>query len=196
MAKNKGRAVVPTLDVDLIWHTHQLSLARYYTLISPSALHAKTNAALLHTSADNTTDGGKNKRKGPHISSHNAVRILAQADPKAMQTKTAQLESCWEGAQRRSHNRSDSRGDCNVHEDLSRKAIYGPYARDPEIHGEIYPCNPTCVNTTAGMVGNCISGTRGVGLAQGACVSGTVSAQTRGKDKSFCAGMAGCGMSL
>jgi hypothetical protein len=252
MAKNKGHAVVPTLDIDLIWHTHQLSPARYYAfstaqtegifinhddkidemklsdafawtskqyqkltggkiysecicwyceavresnnqglgrlMISPSTLHAKTNAARLHDSADNTSDRGKSQ--GPHISSHNAVRILAQADPKAMQTKSAQLESCWEKAQRRSHNRSGSRGG----EDP--KVSYGPYARDPEILREIYPSNPACVNITAGVVGNCISGTQGVGLAQGACVSSTMSAQTRGKGKSFCAGMAGCGMSL
>ncbi|CAG7937298.1 unnamed protein product [Penicillium nalgiovense] len=239
MVKNKGHAVVPTLDVDLIWHTHQLSPIRYYIfsttqmegifinhddkideiklndafawtsrqyqnspaerstglgrLISPSTLHAKTNAALLHNSADNTTDG---KSKEPHISSHNAVRVLAQADPKAMQTKTAQLESCWEKAQRRSHNRSRSRGGGSAHEDLSRKTVYGPYARDPDIHREIYPCNPACVNITAGVVGNCMSGTQGVGLAQGACVSGTMAAQTRSKGKSFCSGIAGCGMSL
>ncbi|CAI7578465.1 unnamed protein product [Penicillium glandicola] len=233
MAKNKGHAVVPTLDVDLIWHTHQLSPARYYTFsttqtegifinhddkideiklndafawtsrqyqkltggkiysecicwyceavrkshdeglgrfISPSARHAKTNAALLHDSADNTTDEGNGQ--GPHISSHNAVRILAQADPKAVQTKTAQLESCWEKAQRRPHSRSGSRGGGSAHEDPSRKAFYSPYARDPEIHREIYPCDPACVNITAGMAGNCISGTQGVGLAQGACVVG------------------------
>ena len=30
ISKNKGHAVVPTLDVDLIWHTHQLSPARYF----------------------------------------------------------------------------------------------------------------------------------------------------------------------
>lgn len=257
MAKNKGHAVVPTLDVDLIWHTHQLSPFRYYTfstaqiegifinhddkideiklndafawtsrqyqkltggkiysecicwyceavresnnqglgrLISPSALHAKTNAALLHNSADNTTNGDKSI--GPHISSHNSVRILAQADPKAMQAKTAQLESCWKKAQRRSHNRSGSRGGGGAPEDPSRKDIYGPYARDPEIHREIYPCNPACVNITAGVAGNCIGGTQGVGLAQGACVSGTMAAQTRSKGKSFCSGIAGCGMSL
>ncbi|KAJ5520066.1 hypothetical protein N7463_000519 [Penicillium fimorum] len=254
MTKNKGHAVVPTLDIDLIWHTHQLSPARYYAfstaqtdgvfvdhddkideiklndafawtskqyqkltggkiysecicwycealresnnqglgrLISPSTLQAKTNAALLHNSADNTTDGGKSQ--GPHISSHNAVRILGQADPKAMQTKAAQLESCWEKAQRRSHKRSGS--NCGG-EDPPRKASHGPYVRDPEILREIYPCNPACVNITAGVVGNCISGTQGVGLAQGACVSDTIPAQTRGKGKSFCAGIAGCGMSL
>ncbi|KAJ5970608.1 uncharacterized protein N7479_000526 [Penicillium vulpinum] len=256
MAKNKGHAVVPTLDIDLIWHTHQLSPARYYTfstaqtegifinhddkideiklndafawtskqyqkltggkiysecicwycealressnqglsrLISPSTLHAKTNAARLHDSADTTTDG---RSQGPHISSHNAVRILAQSDPRAIQTKTAQLESCWEKAQRRSHNRSGSRGGGSAYEDPLRKNSHGPYERDPEILREIYPCNPACVNITAGVVGNCISGTHGVGLAQGACVSGTMSAQTRSKGKSFCAGMAGCGVSL
>ncbi|KAJ5154608.1 Protein of unknown function DUF1399 [Penicillium coprophilum] len=254
MIKNKGHAVVPTLDIDLIWHTHQLSPARYYAfstaqtdgvfvnhddkideirlndafawtskqyqkltggkiysecicwycealresnnqglgrLISPSAMHAKNNAVLLHDSA-NITSGG-DKGQGPHISSHNAVRILAQADPKAMQTKTAQLESCWEKAQRRSHKRSGSK---SGGEDPLKKASYGPYARDPEILREVYPCNPACVNITAGVVGDCISGTQGVGLAQGACVSETMSAQTRGKGKSFCAGIAGCGMSL
>ncbi|CAI7566003.1 uncharacterized protein N7487_010274 [Penicillium crustosum] len=257
MAKNKGHAVVPTLDVDLIWHTHQLSPIRYYIfstaqiegvfinhddkideiklndafawtskqyqkltggklysectcwyceavresnnqglsrLISPSALNAKSNAVLLHNSANNTTD--VDKSKGPHISSHNSVRILAQADPKAIQTKTAQLESCWEKAQRRSHNRSGSRGGGNTKEDPSRKTVYSPYARDPEIHREIYPCNPACVNISAGVAGNCISGTQGVDLAQGACVSGTMAPQTRSKGKSFCSGIAGCGMSL
>ncbi|CAG8898863.1 unnamed protein product [Penicillium egyptiacum] len=256
MVKNKGHAVVPTLDVDLIWHTHQLSPIRYYTFstaqmegvfinhddkideiklndafawtsrqyqkltggkiysectcwyceavresnnqglgrLIPSALHAKTNAALLHSSADNSTGGGKSKES--HISSHNAVRILAQADPKAMQTKTAQLESCWEKAQRRSHSRSRSRGGGSAHEDPSRKTSYGPYARDPDIHREIYPCNPACVNITAGVAGNCMSGTQGVGLAQGACASGTMATQTRSKGKSFCSGIAGCGMSL
>ncbi|KAJ5922114.1 hypothetical protein N7516_009817 [Penicillium verrucosum] len=257
MTKNKGHAVVPTLDVDLIWHTHQLSPIRYYTfstarmegvfinhddkideiklndafawtsrqyqkltggkiysectcwyceavresnnqglgrLISPSALNAKTNAALLHNSADNTTNGDKSK--GPHISSHNSVRILAQVDPKAVQTKTTQLESCWEKAQRRSHNRSGSKSGGSSNNALSRKTDYGPYTRDPDIHREIYPCNPACVNISAGVAGNCMSGTQGVDLAQGACVSGTMAAQTRSKGKSFCSGIAGCGMSL
>lgn len=30
MVNNPGHVVVPTLDVDLTWHTHQLSPARYY----------------------------------------------------------------------------------------------------------------------------------------------------------------------
>lgn len=30
MARDPGRMAVPTLDVDLAWHTHQLSPHRYY----------------------------------------------------------------------------------------------------------------------------------------------------------------------
>ncbi|CAG7975030.1 unnamed protein product [Penicillium salamii] len=257
MARNKGHAVVPTLDVDLIWHTHQLSPARYYDfsttqtegifvnhddkvdegkltdafawtsrqyqkltrgkvysectcwyceavrethneglgrLISQSASQAKANAAILHGRTENTPDGGQSQ--GPHISSHSAVRIQAQTDPKSIQTKTAQLRSHWEKAQRRSYNRTASTGSDNSHRNPSRDPFQDPYMRDPEIHREAYPCNPACVNATPGAPGNCISGTQGVGLEQGGCVSVTVAAQTRSKGKSFCAGMAGCGMNM
>jgi hypothetical protein len=255
IAKNRDRAVVPTLDVDLIWHTHQLSPARYYAfsttqtegifinhddkvdeiklndafawtskqyqkltggkvysecacwyceavreshnqglgrLISSSTVNAKANAARLHDRTDLTTAGGHNK--GPHISSHNAIRIQAQADPKATEASTAQLKSYWEKAQKRSHKSSERR--VAAQDGLLGAAFHGPYTRDPGIHHEIYPCNPACMNVTAGAVGNCISGTQGFGIPQGGCVSGSLTAQTRGRGKSFCAGMAGCGMNL
>ncbi|KAJ5090141.1 hypothetical protein N7532_008825 [Penicillium argentinense] len=239
ISKNKGHAVVPTLDVDLIWHTHQLSPARYYSfsttltegifinhddkvdeyklndafawtskqyqkltggqvysecicwycsavreahteglsrLMSSSASQAKANAALLHEKAGNNT---------PHISSHNAVRIQAQIDPKVIEAQNAKLKSNWEKAQKRSrHSGNDG--------DMTGK----PYTRDSNIHPESYPCNPVCVSTTSGAVGDCISGTYGAGIEQGACLSGPVAAQTRGRGKSFCAGIAGCGMNL
>ncbi|KAJ5332198.1 hypothetical protein MYU51_007503 [Penicillium brevicompactum] len=257
MARNKGHAVVPTLDVDLIWHTHQLSPARYYDfstaqtegifvnhddkvdegklsdafawtsrqyqkltggkvysectcwyceavretqnqglgrLISSSASQAKSNTAILHERTKSASDDGRIKT--PHISSHNAVRIQAQTDPKAIQAKTAQLRSHWEKAQRRPYNRSSSRGGDNTHRNPSRDPFQDPYMRDPEIHREVYPCNPACMNATPGATGNCISGTQGVGIEQGGCVSVTVAAQTRGRGKSFCAGMAGCGVNM
>lgn len=247
ISKNKGHAVVPTLDVDLVWHTHQLSPALYYSfstsqtegifvnhddkvdefklndafawtslqyqkltggkvysectcwycdavrgihnqglarLISPSAHQAKANAALLHESAKSAPNGSRPSE--PHISSHNAVRILAQTDPRAMETQTARLRSHWEKSQRASWNTSGSKGTRNSQ---------GPYMRDSEIHPDLYPCNPVCVAPALGS-GNCISGTQGAGVEQGACVSGPVVAESRGRGKSFCSGIAGCGMSL
>lgn len=254
MAKNKNHAVVPTLDVDLVWHTHQLSPARYYAfstaqidgifvdhddkideiklsdaftwtseqyqkltggkiysecicwyceavrashneglkrLMSSSANNAKANAARLHDTTGNATYGQRGQ--GPHISSHNAISIQTQAFPKALSDKNSELESHWKKSQRRSHGRSGSKSGGSAHEDMLRGKSKAPYARDPEILREIYPCNPVCANVTPGAPGNCISGTQGAGMAHGACVSGTMVAQTKGKGKSFCAGLAGCG---
>ncbi|KAI9932385.1 hypothetical protein AWENTII_010744 [Aspergillus wentii] len=42
MILNQDRAAVPTLDVDLVWHTHQLSPSRYYAFSTQ-----KTNGTLI-----------------------------------------------------------------------------------------------------------------------------------------------------
>ncbi|KAJ5591410.1 hypothetical protein N7450_005382 [Penicillium hetheringtonii] len=248
ISKNKGRAVVPTLDIDLIWHTHQLSPARYYRFstsltegtfvdhddkvdelklndafvwtslqyqkitggelysectcwycdavrethnrglsrfISPSVSSAKTNATTLHRRKESA---GSKDTTEPHLSSHNAVRIQARTDPLAIENQKARLKSALE--------KSSSRCSRNTTENRDGQVLEGPFMRDSNIHPDIYPCNPVCVSTTLGSAGNCISGTEGIGMDRGACVSSTAEPQSRGRGKSFCAGIAGCGMSI
>ncbi|KAJ5240596.1 uncharacterized protein N7469_002187 [Penicillium citrinum] len=244
ISKNKGHAVVPTLDIDLVWHTHQLSPARYYRFstsltdgifvdhddkvdelklndafmwtslqyqkitggelysectcwycdavrethnrgfsrfISASVSSAKANATSLHEMKDSTSS---KETSAPHISSHNAVRIQARTDPLAIENQNARLKSNLD--------KHSTRGS----EVRDRRVLDGPYMRDSKIHPDIYPCNPVCVSTTLGSAGNCISGAEGIGMDRGACVSSTVEPQSRGRGKSFCAGIAGCGMNI
>lgn len=225
ISKNKGHAVVPPLDVDLVWHTHQLSPARYYRFstsltdgifvdhddkvdevklndafmwtslqyqkitggelysectcwycdavrethnrglsrfISAFLSSAKANAISLHKRKESTS---LKETTAPHISSHNAVRIQARMDPLAIENQNARLKSDLD--------KHSTRGS----EVRDRIVLDGPYMRDSKIHRDIYPCNPVCVNTTLGSAGNCISGTEGIGMDQGACVSSTMEPQ-------------------
>lgn len=247
ISKNKGHAVVPTLDIDLIWHTHQLSPFRYYIfsttqtggifvnhddkvdelklsdafawtslqyqkltggklysectcwycdaireahsrgisrLMSSSSSNTRANASILHQRTADGTDC-QNTAAQPHISSHNAVRFQAQADPTAIGTHNSRLRTHWA----KSHPKSESLNEVNP-------TLNDPYLRDSKIHPDLYPCNPVCGAATLGTAGNCISGTEGIGVDRGACVSGAVAAESRGRGKSFCAGIAGCGMGI
>jgi hypothetical protein len=247
MFDNPSKMAVPTLDVDLAWHTHQLQPRRYYkysTRVKPyasrvfidhddkvdenklseafewtskmyrratdgsiysectcwyceatrapdlydrifnvgSASRARENADTLHDRQDISSDPDKN----PHISAHNAVRpaTLAAQDPRIGQLQRIRLHRNYEKAVRRAEKRGVVRSDAKRSKDGGYEPYYyapyvwgypiivpyyGPYMCDPGISSDSYACNPSCMNVSAGMVGNCASGTCGGAVAAGSC---------------------------
>jgi hypothetical protein len=247
MLDNPSKMAVPTLDVDLAWHTHQLQPRRYYKystrVISNgirifldhddkvdenklseafewtskmyrratdgaiysectcwyceatrapdlydrifnvgSASRARENADTLHDREDISSDPDKN----PHISAHNAVRpsSLAAQDPRIGQLQRIRLHQNYEKAIRRAEKRGRTRPDARKSRDGGYEPYYyapyvwgypvmipyySPYMCDPGISSNSYACNPSCMNVSAGAVGNCCSGTCGGGVADGSC---------------------------
>ncbi|KAF3387167.1 hypothetical protein F1880_000526 [Penicillium rolfsii] len=247
MFDNPTKMAVPTLDVDLAWHTHQLQPRRYYkysTRMRPpnirifvdhddkvdenklseafewtskmyrratggaiysectcwyceatrapdlynrifnvgSASIARENADTLHDRQDISSDPDKN----PHISAHNAVRpaSLAEKDARIGQLQRIRLHRNYERAVRRAEKRGVTRSDEKKSKDAGYEPAYyapyvwgypivvpyyGPYMCDPGINADSYACNPSCMNVSAGMVGNCCSGTCGGAVAAGSC---------------------------
>jgi hypothetical protein len=247
MFDNPSKMAVPTLDVDLAWHTHQLQPRRYYKYSTRvktysirvfidhddkvdenklseafewtskmyrratdgaiysectcwyceatrapdlydrvfnvgSASRARENADTLHDRQDISSDPDKN----PHISAHNAVRpaTLAAQDPRIGQLQRIRLHRNYEKAVRRAEKRGVVRSDAKRSKDGGYEPYYyapyvwgypiivpyyGPYMCDPGISSDSYACNPSCMNVSAGMVGNCCSGTCGGAVAAGSC---------------------------
>ncbi|KAJ5232183.1 hypothetical protein N7468_005139 [Penicillium chermesinum] len=233
------KLAVPTLDVDLAWHTHQLMPRRYYaytTTLSAvmkrfidhddkvdenklsegfewtskmyrratkggiysectcwyceatrapdlydrllplgSAARARTNANSLHDRADISADPERN----PHISAHNAVRPTVGTDgnPQLGTLQRMRLQRNYEKSVRRAK-KGQRKGD-GIAEPLYYSPLawgyplyvpyYAPYMCDPGISADSYACNPSCMSTGAGAVGNCCSGTCGGGVAAGSC---------------------------
>lgn len=253
MAGNPQHVAVPTLDVDLAWHTHQLTPKRYYAFstsntdgkfidhddkidevklsdafewtskqfqkltggqlysectcwyceaireshnsglfTSSTTSMARVNAERLH---DERGPSSSNNDPNPHISSHNAVRPQGRVSPAEPEIKARQLRANYERALRRRQKRkggvlkgssgSVSKEDREKENDKSRDAyiyawgypcpivpMYGPYMGDATVHSEMYACNPSCMNVTAGAAGNCVAGACGGGVAAGSCAGG------------------------
>ena len=230
---------VPTLDVDLVWHTHQLQPRRYYAYTTGrsigtrrfidhddkvdenklstafewtskmyrrltnggiysectcwyceatrapdlynrlfnmgSAARARNNADELHDRRDISSDPDRN----PHISAHNAVRpTVNNMDVSAASSlQRLRLQRNWQKSVRRAKKRSPQR-DVDKRRGAEAEPLYysplvwgypmyvpyyGPYMCDPGISSSSYACNPSCMSTGAGDVGNCCSGTCGGG---------------------------------
>ncbi|RGP81218.1 hypothetical protein FLONG3_600, partial [Fusarium longipes] len=93
LSKNPRSVVVPTLDIDLAWHTHQLSPLAYYHYTTRKASmfvrhddkieDNKLNDGFEWTITDRFYESGQADRCPPdnsaHISSHNAVRSSSEA---------------------------------------------------------------------------------------------------------------------
>ncbi|KAK2756990.1 hypothetical protein FQN54_004958 [Arachnomyces sp. PD_36] len=259
MVQNPQRIAVPTLDVDLAWHTHQLTPKRYYKystsntdgkfidhddkidevklsdafewtsktyqkltdgqlysectcwyceavreshnsglFSSSSTARARSNAERLH---DERGQSSSTMDATAHISAHNAVRAEGRTTALSSDIKNARLRSNYERAVRRHQKRkvgvmksnhkrngSSSKGsddDEKKENDRSRDAYiyawgypcpvvpyYGPYMGDPTVHGDMYACNPSCMNVGVGMAGNCVAGACGGGVAAGGCAGG------------------------
>ncbi|CAI7611544.1 unnamed protein product [Penicillium pancosmium] len=271
MLSNPRNMAVPTLDVDLAWHTHQLQPRRYFhysirimasgqrrfidhddkvdenklseafewttkmyrratnggiysectcwyceATRAPdlydrvfnlgSASRARDAADTLHDRNDISSDPDKN----PHISAHNAVRptTLAAEDYRVGTLQRIRLHQNYEKSVRRAEKRGRSRSDGKRSNDGGVEPYYytplvwgypmyvpyyGPYMCDPGISASSYPCNPGCMNVSAGGVGNCCSGTCGGGVAAGSC-GGFGAAGCAGGTGSGCGGGGGgCG---
>lgn len=247
MFTNPRQMAVPTLDVDLAWHTHQLQPSRYYkySVAMPgttvrrfidhddkvdenrlsecfewtskayrratnggiysectcwyceatrapdlydrvfnlgSSSRARNTAESLHDRSDISSDPDKN----PHISAHNAVRPTMQnpKDEHLSYLQRVRLHRNYEKAARRAEKRGRPRSDSRNSRDGGVEPMfyapyvwgypmivpyYGPYMCDPGISSSAYACNPSCMSTGSGAVGNCCSGTCGGGVAAGAC---------------------------
>jgi len=263
MVKNPDHVVVPTLDVDLAWHTHQLSPARYYafstnriknTLVNhddkvdenkisdafewtskqyekltggkiysectcwyceavresqfqslssltsiSSSLAARANASSLGTDVQGDTK--------PHISSHNSVRTLGQASPRASEIKADKLKKNWENARKRNQKTSRrlSREPASQEVEIPSQVRiwgvlcdapqYGSYMRDPGVHGDIYPFDPLYMNVAPGAPGNCVAGIGRESVGRGGCVSAATRDEAPGKYRGgrpgFCQGLGG-----
>ncbi|KAJ5590550.1 hypothetical protein N7450_004522 [Penicillium hetheringtonii] len=270
MLKNPRNMAVPTLDVDLAWHTHQLQPYRYYKYSirvaaggqrrfidhddkvdenrlsdgfewttkmyrratnggiysectcwyceatrAPdlydrlfnlgSASRARDAADTLH----DRNDISSNPDKNPHISAHNAVRPTTMSvDQFRLGTlQRVRLHQNYEKSVRRSEKRGRARSDGKRTTDGGIEPYYytplvwgypmvvpyyGPYMCDPGISAGAYPCNPSCMNVSAGAIGNCCSGTCGGGVAAGSC-GGFGSAGCAGGTGSACGGGSGGG---
>ncbi|KAL4890841.1 hypothetical protein BDV59DRAFT_194767 [Aspergillus ambiguus] len=246
MCTNPRRMAVPTLDVDLAWHTHQLSPFRYYAystymskmgcrfqifidhddkiaedalsdgfewtskmykkitngelysectcwyceatrasdlysrlIVSSNTSRARNAADNLHNRPDVSSDPNKN----PHISAHNAVRPSPDIIADARRVKFLQLQSKYEKARRRAEKRDGKKkgDDKRAADDPGIYAYpfiwgypvavpyYAPYACDPGVHADTYPCNPACMSLDVGGHGNCAAGTCGGAVAAGSC---------------------------
>ena len=265
MAENPSQMAVPTLDVDLAWHTHQLSAKRYFAYStartqasgsapifidhddkvdetrltqgfewtakqyrkltnggiysectcwyceavretdlssgpsifqSSSVTRARRQAESLYSDPNVSNDPERNA----HISAHNAVRVH---EPVHIRLHGMQLRSRYLRAYRRAEKRrrraghdfgrtgssshsssppdnSPGGGDGDHDGDKRNSGptvwgypyympYYAPYMCDPGIHGDMYACNPTCMNLASGSYGNCVAGTCGGGVAAGSC---------------------------
>lgn len=233
---NRKQMAVPTLDVDLAWHTHQLAPYRYFAFsramtrkktfidhddkvdegklsdgfrwttkmykkvtdgeiysectcwyceatrepilssvtIFKDGATAKARAAAeaLHSDPRISDDPERN----PHISAHNAVRIVGKKDPAdSSGLRALRLKTDHQKALRRAEKRKRARGSTSNHSD-DYYLYYGqspaPYMCDPYLTPEIYVANPACMDATPGAYGNCVSGTCGARVASGACGGG------------------------
>ncbi|KAL9115949.1 MAG: hypothetical protein Q9227_000317 [Pyrenula ochraceoflavens] len=236
MAQNPGHVAVPTLDVDLAWHTHQLSPSYYYTYsltqmtdefidhddkidegkLSDAfewtskryqkltrgdvyssctcwyceAIRESHNSKSLIKSSETRTARSRalnlyhdpnissDPEKNPHISAHNAVRAESLAGDRIRAMQRGKLLQDYERATKRA--KKEGKEPPN-RTDYTYGYVWGypmfvpyyaPYGVDPCVSAGsagMYASNPSCMNTTAGMVGNCCAGTCGGGVAAGAC---------------------------
>ena len=247
IAQNPRETAVPTLDVDLAWHTHQLSPQRYYHystwitknhsseprfinhddkvpetklslsfewtskqyqkvtdgqiysectcwyceavreqhnhgMLFPSSQiqQARENAARLRN-ASSIEDGDRDADgNGPHISSHNALRIkLNKAALKAAEKNVDNLHSAYKKAQRRMAKQNETRSNVERPSSSSSTAnkinstpLVLPYEIDPciysgtgggtlVIYGKcgMYPSDILSVNRGPYEAGNCVAAT-------------------------------------
>ncbi|KAL1958396.1 hypothetical protein VTO42DRAFT_4497 [Malbranchea cinnamomea] len=153
---------------------------------------ARQSAIQPHNRADISSD----PNKSPHISAHNSVHVIGDsAFIDARQTKVEALKSRYEAVRRRIQNRKregtlgsgvgnwQDASQANQSSNSSHMPLYAlaygvplltlpfllPYAPDPAITNELYPCDPICVTRTPGAAGNCVAGTCGGGVSAGAC---------------------------
>jgi Glycine-rich domain-containing protein-like len=233
MAENPGHVAVPTLDVDLAWHTHQLNCPGYfaysvhkmgdefidhddkidenklsdafewtskrYQKITGGQIYseclcwycaaireshnnqslfsshqtsvAKSRALDLHDRQDISC----RPDNSAHISAHNAVRNQWLAGRKVAAKQEMKLDASYHRAvyQARAKGKKPPSRDTHAMAYVWGYPVvvpgYAPYTADPCISGSMYSCNPSCMNTSVGAVGNCVAGSCGGGVSFGGC---------------------------
>jgi len=230
LAKHKDQIAVPTLDVDLAWHTHQLAPRYYYDYSTAKTGifidhddkidEIKLNDAFEWTSktyqkmfnevyskctcwycesvreshtpalslviknkavekdldrlhATTTTDG---PHKSPHISAHNAIKIIGDSEHEAqMQVQAHELERNYRKACKHAKKKGRTPPDGDGYMGTYAYGYpvvmpyYAPYMGDPCVTNGMYAGNPGCANVTPGAAGNCAAGSCGGMVAAGAC---------------------------
>lgn len=235
MAENPGHIAVPTLDVDLAWHTHQLTPSAYFAysvhkmsdefvdhddkidenklsdafewtskryqkitggevysectcwyceaireshnnqsvFSSTETSRAKSRALDLH----DRNDISGNMEKSPHISAHNAVRGQSLAASKIAARQQMKLDADYNRAVYKARSAGKKPPTKNEYAMAyvwgypMYVPMYAPYTADPCITGSMYSCNPSCMNTSLGAAGNCVSGACGGSVSFGGCCS-------------------------